>query len=126
MLLQLCGPVSTTSEQVGTAPFLPQRHPVQRDPSLRERGYPIYLLAEALSQIACRTARAADAADRRMLPVRICKLVAGDVGANLAATLEARPIRLKPLPEFACRLVNSSGSTIASATITVAPAEPLQ
>ena len=124
MLLELCGPVSTDAERIGSAAFLPQRHPVKRDPTLRESGYPVYLLAEAMAQVACRTARAGDAADRRMLPVRITRLVTQQaISLDGPSTLEARPVRLQPLPEFACRLLDSNGLPLASATITVAPAE---
>lgn len=124
MLLQLCGDVALDAGSNGSAPFRPGSHPVTRDPALREQGYPAYLLAEAFAQIACRTARAADPADRRMLPVRITGFVA-DVPSPIdhATRLEAQLVRSRPLAEFACRLVDLSGNPIASAAVTVAPAE---
>lgn len=123
MLLQLCGDVAI-GDTGGSAPFRPERHPVARDPALREQGYPAYLLAEAFAQIACRTARAGDPRDRRVLPVRITGLVADHpIPSDQAHTLEARPLRSQPLAEFACRLVDPCGHPLASATVTVAPAE---
>lgn len=128
MLLELCGTVMVDAAQAGMAPFQPERHPVARDPQLRERTYPIFLLAEALAQVACRTARAADPFGRRMLPVRIARLVAErDLPAGgIGGTLQARLLRSKPLAEFDCRLLDFAGTPVASATITVAPAEPLR
>jgi hypothetical protein len=125
MLLQLCGVVAVGADRSGTAPFCPELHAITRDPQLCEQGYPAFLLAEALAQIACRTARAADGADRRMMPVRIMALTAATVPATAGCggRLVARLLRSQPLSEFACALEDATGVTIASATITVAPTE---
>lgn len=129
MLLDLCGPLAMDATRtMASAPFRPDA--VRRGGvTCGETGFPAYLIAEALAQVACRAAQIqVPLAGRRYLPATTRALTIADhppssvAGGTLTATLR----RMQPLPEFACRLMDGDGGTIAEATLIVAPAPNVQ
>lgn len=123
MLLDLCGRLSVDPGSVSAALHGDAVRPPADD--CGEQGYPAFLLAEAFAQIACRAAQALTPLNkRRYLPATVKRLeivqpLDGDLGG---ARLMAEPLRMRPLPEFACKLVGSAGNLLARTTVVVAPA----
>lgn len=123
MLLDLCGPVSVADGAV-SARFQADATAKPHDAS-GEVAYPAFLLAEAFAQIACRAAQAiAPLASRRYLPAttRGLSIVVPLADWSDGCRLVAAPSRLRPLPEFACRLIDRHNATLARANVTVAAA----